>query len=150
MSARAVARGSNVRADGPARHVRQSLTTRSSASSWCRDMLIACRTSSTERGLPFTDQRGSSSGYTLAARSALSTGPEADTTATVTPAAAGGEQLPLPQAITPESEDPVRHALEVQQERCLLFVACTRARERLRVSYSGERSDLIPVMQTAS
>ncbi|HTK67705.1 MAG TPA: UvrD-helicase domain-containing protein [Pseudonocardia sp.] len=64
--------------------------------------------------------------------------------------AAGREQLPLPQAITPESEDPVRHTLEVQQERCLLFVACTRARERLRVSYSGERSDLIPVMQTAS
>jgi len=57
---------------------------------------------------------------------------------------AGKDSLPLPQAITPHSEDPVRHALDVQQERCLLFVACTRARERLRVSWSGARSELLP------
>lgn len=57
---------------------------------------------------------------------------------------AGRQSLPLPQAVTPDSEDPVRHALDVQQERCLLFVACTRARERLRISWSGPRSDLLP------
>jgi superfamily I DNA/RNA helicase len=57
---------------------------------------------------------------------------------------AGKETLPLPQAVTPPSEDPVRHALDVQQERCLLFVACTRARERLRVSWSGAASELVP------
>ncbi|OLT00092.1 hypothetical protein BJF90_07310 [Pseudonocardia sp. CNS-004] len=56
----------------------------------------------------------------------------------------GQDSLPLPQAITSVSEDPVRHVLDVQQERCLLFVACTRARERLRISWSGNRSDLVP------
>ena len=31
------------------------------------------------------------------------------------------------------------------QERCLLFVACTRVRGRLRVLWSGARSELVPV-----
>lgn len=57
---------------------------------------------------------------------------------------AAHNRLPLPQAVTPAAEDPVRHALDVQQERCLLFVACTRARERLRVSWSGTASGLLP------
>ncbi|MCO7191822.1 UvrD-helicase domain-containing protein [Pseudonocardia sp. McavD-2-B] len=57
---------------------------------------------------------------------------------------AGAAHLPLPVAVTDAAEDPVRHALDVQQERCLLFVACTRARERLRVSWSGTRSPLLP------
>ena len=52
--------------------------------------------------------------------------------------------FPLSHAVTPMAEDPVRHALDVQQERCLLFVACTRARERLRVSWSGAASELVP------
>lgn len=59
-------------------------------------------------------------------------------------AGAGRSAIPLAQAVTPATEDPVRHALDLQQERCLLFVACTRARERLRVSWSGPRSALIP------
>ena len=57
---------------------------------------------------------------------------------------AGRDALPLPPAVTPVAEDPVRHALDIQQERCLLFVACTRARERLRVSWTGDRSALLP------
>ncbi|MGD9526409.1 MAG: UvrD-helicase domain-containing protein [Pseudonocardia sp.] len=57
---------------------------------------------------------------------------------------AGRDTLPLRPAVTPLTEDPVRHALDLQQERCLLFVACTRARERLRVSWSGDRSPLVP------
>lgn len=56
----------------------------------------------------------------------------------------GKRSFPLQRAVTPVAEDPVRHALDVQQERCLLFVACTRARERLRVSWSGAASDLVP------
>ncbi len=56
----------------------------------------------------------------------------------------GKRSFPLQKAVTPVAEDPVRHALDVQQERCLLFVACTRARERLRVSWSGAVSDLVP------
>jgi AAA domain-containing protein/UvrD-like helicase family protein len=57
---------------------------------------------------------------------------------------ASQDNLPLLQAVTAVTEDPVRHALDVQQERCLLFVACTRARERLRISWSGAQSDLVP------
>jgi len=63
---------------------------------------------------------------------------------------ANADQLPLPQAVTDESEDAVRHHLDVQQERCLLFVACTRARERLRVSWSGTPSALVSVTPTPS
>jgi superfamily I DNA/RNA helicase len=55
----------------------------------------------------------------------------------------GKRNFPLAHAVTPMAEDPVRHALDVQQERCLLFVACTRARERLRVSWSGAASELL-------
>ena len=61
---------------------------------------------------------------------------------------AGRGSLPLRQAVTPAAEDPVRHALDLQQERCLLFVACTRARERLRVSWSGAASELVPAAVT--
>ena len=60
----------------------------------------------------------------------------------------GRDALPLPPAVTPVAEDPVRHALDVQQERCLLFVACTRARERLRVSWTGTASELVPYALT--
>ncbi|MGI5132975.1 3'-5' exonuclease [Pseudonocardia sp. CA-107938] len=56
----------------------------------------------------------------------------------------GKRSFPLQKAVTPVAEDPVRHVLDLQQERCLLFVACTRARERLRVSWSGAASDLVP------
>ncbi|MER7433961.1 UvrD-helicase domain-containing protein [Pseudonocardia alni] len=59
-------------------------------------------------------------------------------------AAVGADRLPSPGAVTPAADDPVRHVLDVQQERCLLFVAATRARERLRVSWSGDPSPLIP------
>lgn len=53
-------------------------------------------------------------------------------------------QVPPPSAITPSEEDPVTHELQLQQERCLLFVACTRAREALRVSWYGTPSRLLP------
>jgi superfamily I DNA/RNA helicase len=52
--------------------------------------------------------------------------------------------VPDPQAITAEDDDPVGHALDLQQERSLLFVAATRAREHLRVSWSGTPSPLLP------
>jgi superfamily I DNA/RNA helicase len=60
-------------------------------------------------------------------------------------AAVGADRLPSPGAVTPAADDPVRHMLDVQQERCLLFVAATRARERLRISWSGDPSPLIPL-----
>ena len=57
----------------------------------------------------------------------------------------GAEDGMLPQsnAVTPESDDPITHAHDLQRERCLLFVACTRARDDLYVSYAGEPSPLL-------
>jgi superfamily I DNA/RNA helicase/serine/threonine protein kinase len=45
--------------------------------------------------------------------------------------------------ITPRSEDEVVHRNEMQDERNLLFVAATRPRERLRVSWHGEPSPFL-------
>lgn len=56
----------------------------------------------------------------------------------------GEHQVPPAAAITPAAEDPVTHQLDLQRERCLLFVACTRAREQLSVSWHGKPSPLLP------
>jgi superfamily I DNA/RNA helicase len=54
------------------------------------------------------------------------------------------DTVPLPLAVTPEAEDPAQHALDVQRERCLLYVACTRARDELLITGSGPASPLLP------
>ncbi|MCK9902175.1 AAA family ATPase [Frankia sp. Cpl3] len=51
--------------------------------------------------------------------------------------------VPAPGAVTPAAEDDVAHARDVQRERCLLFVACTRAREELFVSWHGGQSPFL-------
>lgn len=51
--------------------------------------------------------------------------------------------VPPASAITPAEEDETVHQQDMQRERCLLFVACTRAREQLAVSWHGERSRLL-------
>ncbi|MGW2440967.1 3'-5' exonuclease [Streptomyces goshikiensis] len=48
--------------------------------------------------------------------------------------------LPYPAAITPMELDPIQHHTDLTAERCLLFVACTRARDQLHVSWSGTAS----------
>ncbi|WP_433858061.1 3'-5' exonuclease [Streptomyces kronopolitis] len=48
--------------------------------------------------------------------------------------------LPYIGAITPMELDPIQHHTDLTAERCLLFVACTRARDRLHVSWSGQAS----------
>ncbi|MFC9670047.1 UvrD-helicase domain-containing protein [Streptomyces sp. NPDC056949] len=53
--------------------------------------------------------------------------------------------VPFAREITPAEVDPLQHEGDMLRERCLLFVACTRAREALRVSWSGEASEFIPV-----
>jgi hypothetical protein len=53
------------------------------------------------------------------------------------------ELVPLPYAITPMEVDRAAHEEDMQRERCLLFVACTRARDRLYVTYSGARSPFL-------
>jgi superfamily I DNA/RNA helicase len=57
----------------------------------------------------------------------------------------GAEQdsVPATSALTPISEDPYAHGQDLQRERCLLFVACTRARDHLYVSYSGQPSPFL-------
>ncbi|GAA2071515.1 3'-5' exonuclease [Actinomadura alba] len=53
---------------------------------------------------------------------------------------AGEHQMPMAGAVTPVEEDKSLHAADLQRERCLIFVACTRAREDLHVSWHGNPS----------
>lgn len=55
----------------------------------------------------------------------------------------GATSVPPSIAVTDAGEDPVRHAQDVQRERCLLYVAATRAREALAVSWTGKPSRLL-------
>jgi superfamily I DNA/RNA helicase len=48
--------------------------------------------------------------------------------------------VPASSAVTPSAEDPLAHQQDLQRERCVLFVACTRARDHLYVSFAGEPS----------
>ncbi|MBA9049217.1 MULTISPECIES: UvrD-helicase domain-containing protein [Streptomyces] len=54
--------------------------------------------------------------------------------------------VPYPKAVTPRDVDAFQHGTDLLSERCLLFVACTRAREQLYVSWSGKPS---PFLQEA-
>ena len=51
--------------------------------------------------------------------------------------------MPAPSSLADVAEDPVAHAQDLQRERCLLFVALTRARDHLYISYSGAPSALL-------
>ncbi|WP_217166424.1 UvrD-helicase domain-containing protein [Streptomyces sp. AC512_CC834] len=53
------------------------------------------------------------------------------------------EALPFPKAVTPPEVDPKQHETDMMSERCLLFVACTRARDSLSVSWSGRPSTFL-------
>ncbi|WP_405141639.1 AAA family ATPase [Sphaerisporangium sp. NBC_01403] len=52
--------------------------------------------------------------------------------------------VPSADALTPAAEDPTARAHDLQRERGLLYMACTRAAERLYVSYSGRASPFLP------
>jgi hypothetical protein len=52
--------------------------------------------------------------------------------------------VPFTREITPREADPLQHEADLLRERCLLFVACTRAREALSVTWSGARSPFLP------
>lgn len=52
--------------------------------------------------------------------------------------------IPFGREVTPAEVDGQQHVSDMLKERCLLFVACTRARERLAVSWSGTRSPFLP------
>lgn len=51
--------------------------------------------------------------------------------------------VPLPQAVRSADVDKQAHALDVLLERSLLFVACTRAREDLVVTWNGRPSEFL-------
>ncbi|MFH9706519.1 UvrD-helicase domain-containing protein [Streptomyces luteogriseus] len=51
--------------------------------------------------------------------------------------------LPFAPQVTPADEDAVQHRSDLLAEHCLLFVACTRARDALAISWSGERSRML-------
>ncbi|WP_017975201.1 UvrD-helicase domain-containing protein [Actinopolyspora halophila] len=53
--------------------------------------------------------------------------------------------VPPANAITSFDEDTSAHHRDLQRERCLLFVACTRAREQLAVSWHGGKSQFLDV-----
>ncbi|MCX5210081.1 AAA family ATPase [Kitasatospora sp. NBC_00240] len=57
---------------------------------------------------------------------------------------ASADAVPFSREITPADADPLQHQSDLLRERCLLFVACTRAREALRVTWSGEPSPFLP------
>ncbi|MFF4084499.1 UvrD-helicase domain-containing protein [Streptomyces sp. NPDC001777] len=52
--------------------------------------------------------------------------------------------VPFARAVTPREADPLQHDADLLRERCLLFVACTRARESLSVTWSGTPSPFLP------
>ncbi|XRQ13780.1 UvrD-helicase domain-containing protein, partial [Actinomadura welshii] len=54
------------------------------------------------------------------------------------------KSMPAAKAITPKHEDSKAHAQDIQKERCLLFVASTRARDHLYVSYADAPSPFLP------
>ncbi|WP_217253923.1 UvrD-helicase domain-containing protein [Streptomyces sp. AC602_WCS936] len=52
--------------------------------------------------------------------------------------------VPFAREVTPDAVDALQHESDLLRERCLLFVACTRAREALAVSWSGVGSPFVP------
>jgi superfamily I DNA/RNA helicase len=52
--------------------------------------------------------------------------------------------IPHPKAVVPREIDLAAHTESTQRERCVLYVACTRARDRLYVSYSDAPSPFLP------
>ncbi|MGB3441085.1 MAG: UvrD-helicase domain-containing protein [Actinophytocola sp.] len=51
--------------------------------------------------------------------------------------------VPAAAALTPRDEDLIAHEQDRRRERCLLFVACTRARDALHVTHAGTPSPFL-------
>jgi superfamily I DNA/RNA helicase len=65
-------------------------------------------------------------------------------------AGVSAKQVPAAVAVTPIAEDKQTHDHDLERERCLLFVACTRAREELLVSWHGEASPFLTAITADS
>lgn len=55
--------------------------------------------------------------------------------------------MPFAREVTAVSVDALQHDSDLLRERCLLFVACTRAREALAVSWNGTVSSFVPQLK---
>jgi hypothetical protein len=51
--------------------------------------------------------------------------------------------VPAAGALTPREEDSIAHDHDLHRERCLLFVACTRARDALHVTHASAPSPFL-------
>lgn len=58
------------------------------------------------------------------------------------------DAVPLPIAVTNAADDELQHDYDLLRERCLLYVACTRARDQLVLTGSGPASSLLPATST--
>ena len=56
------------------------------------------------------------------------------------------DRVPLAWDLTPTSDDQVQHRVGLMRERCLLYVACTRASDHLWVGWSGKPSRFLGPM----
>ncbi|MFF0136426.1 UvrD-helicase domain-containing protein [Streptomyces sp. NPDC005227] len=56
---------------------------------------------------------------------------------------AGAQSMPLPTALTPQTEDRLQHASDLRREQSLLFVSATRAREQLSITWAGRTSQFL-------
>lgn len=54
--------------------------------------------------------------------------------------------VPATSAVTPIEDDKQTHQQDLERERCVLFVACTRAREELLVTWHGEPSPFLTAL----
>jgi superfamily I DNA/RNA helicase len=61
-------------------------------------------------------------------------------------AGVSAKQVPEPNAVTPIDDDQQTHTQDLERERCLLFVARTRAREELVVTWHGEASPFLTAL----
>jgi len=64
-------------------------------------------------------------------------------------AGVGATLVPAANAVTPAEDDKQTHQQDLERERCLLFVACTRAREELLVTWHGEPSPFLTAIDKA-
>ncbi|GFG53374.1 DNA helicase [Mycolicibacterium agri] len=62
-------------------------------------------------------------------------------------AGVSADQVPAASAVTPVEDDKKTHDQDLERERCLLFVACTRAREQLLVTWPGEASPFLTALE---
>ncbi|MDY6869634.1 MAG: 3'-5' exonuclease [Actinomycetota bacterium] len=62
-------------------------------------------------------------------------------------AGVSAKQVPAANAVTPVEVDRQSHQQDLERERCLLFVACTRAREELLVTWHGEPSPFLTALE---